>query len=197
MDLIPVGDTAWRFALPPGVDPAAALHALRSWPRVTDVIVADRNVLVRFDPRTPPDDPRPALQDFLPLPATSRTEHTIAARYDGPDLDLVAARTGLSRADVIVLHAGRSYAVEMIGFLPGFAYLGPLDPRLDVPRLPSPRPRVPAGAIGIATGRTGIYPFASPGGWNLIATAVSFVPFDTRSGAALRVGDSVRFEPVS
>jgi UPF0271 protein len=197
MDLIPVGDTAWRIALPPDADPAAVLRLLRGWNRVVDVVLTDHHALVRFAPGAPPDDPRTAMQHLAPLPAEARLRHVVPARYDGPDLDLVASRTGLSRADVIALHCHRDYVVEMVGFLPGFAYLGPLDARLDVPRLPSPRPRVPAGSIAIAAGRTGIYPFSSPGGWNLIGTAVAFLPFRAETGALLRVGDVVRFEPVS
>lgn len=192
-----MGDGAWRITLAPDMDPAAVLRALRPWPGVVDVVVTDRHALVRFDPRSPPLDPRDALLRLGPVPPAARARHVVLARYDGPDLELVAARTGLAPKDVIALHSARGYVVEMIGFLPGFGYLGPLDPRLDVPRLPSPRPRVPAGAIGIAAGRTGIYPFASPGGWNLIATAVSFIPFDTSTGATLQVGDRVSFEPVS
>lgn len=124
--------------------------------------------------------------------------HRVPAIYDGPDLEEIAERTGLSRAQVIELHAGRDYLVEVVGFLPGFAYLGPIDPRLVVPRRPSPRPRVPQNAIGIAGAQTGIYPFASPGGWNLIARAVDFLAFDPsrEPPIAFTPGDRVRFEPL-
>jgi len=124
--------------------------------------------------------------------------HRVPAIYDGPDLEELAQRTGLSPAEVIEIHTSREYLVEVVGFLPGFAYLGPLDPRLVVPRRPSPRPRVPQNAIGIAGAQTGIYPFASPGGWNLIARAVDFLAFDPSREPPIVFlpGDRVRFEPI-
>jgi UPF0271 protein len=81
-----------------------------------------------------------------------------------------------------------------VGFLPGFAYLRAPDPPFQLARRGSPRARVPAGSVGVAGPYTGIYPFASPGGWNLLGTAVDFVPFTVERGAALALGDVVRFE---
>src|SRR5262249_59633357 len=89
-------------------------------------------------------------------------------------------------------HAAGVYRVLFLGFAPGFAYLGGLDPTLVVPRRASPRPRVPAGAVAIADRYTGIYPFATAGGWNLVGTALDFVPFKD-DAASLRAGDIVRF----
>jgi 5-oxoprolinase (ATP-hydrolysing) subunit A len=86
------------------------------------------------------------------------------------------------------------HVVRLLGFLPGFAYLGPVAPSLVLARRATPRPRVEAGAIGIAGGYTGVYPFASPGGWHLVAHAVDFAPFDLARGARLGLGDRVRFE---
>ncbi|MDQ2769962.1 MAG: 5-oxoprolinase subunit PxpB, partial [Bacteroidota bacterium] len=83
----------------------------------------------------------------------------------GPDLDFVAAHTGLSPAEVIALHTAPEYLVHMIGFAPGFPYLGGLDARLATPRRAQPRPLVPAGAVGIAGPQTGIYSLPTPGGW--------------------------------
>ena len=100
----------------------------------------------------------------------------------------------LDPEEVVRRHLARTYEVQVVGFQPGFAYLGPLDPQIAKPRLASPRIRVPACSVGIAGGRTGIYPFASPGGWNLIGTAVGFTPFDPERGALLQLGDRVRFE---
>ena len=116
--------------------------------------------------------------------------------FRSPDLAAVAERVGLAVDDVALLHASREYTVCAVGFLPGFAYLGEVDARIAVPRLATPRPRVPALAVGLAGGRTGIYPFASPGGWNLIATAVDFTPFHPDTGARLALGDRVLFERV-
>jgi KipI family sensor histidine kinase inhibitor len=123
------------------------------------------------------------------------TEHHIDVVYDGPDLDEVARSAGLSRAALISLHTSRDYVVELIGFLPGFGYLGSLDPRLVMGRRLTPRPRVPAGSVGIAGAYTGIYPSASPGGWHLLGRAVGATLFDPlrRPPALLQPGDRVRF----
>jgi KipI family sensor histidine kinase inhibitor len=192
-----MGDSAWRFELPAGTDPASVLQTLRSVPRVIDAVVADGYGLIRFLPEHPPLGLEAALQHVAPLPASSHRRHVISVRYDGPDLDEVAKTAGLDRDDVIRLHSGRVYTVQMVGFLPGFAYLGPVDAALALPRRPSPRLRVPAGAVAVAAGRTAIYPLSSPGGWHLIGSALSFVGFDPKTGATLQLGDSVRFEPVT
>ena len=97
---------------------------------------------------------------------------------------------------MVALHAASTYVVATIGFLPGFAYLRGLDAHLVLPRRSSPRARVPALAVGIAGPYAGVYPFASPGGWHLLGTAVGFTPFDARRGATLALGDRVRFVPV-
>jgi len=122
-------------------------------------------------------------------------EHAIEVVYDGPDLDDVARLTGLSPAEVAELHASRVYVVELVGFLPGFGYLSPLDPRLVVPRRASPRPRVAAASLAIAGLYTGIYPLASPGGWHLVGRAVDASLFDpARTPPSLFApGDRVRF----
>lgn len=122
----------------------------------------------------------------------------IKITYDGEDLDDVCRRTRLSREDVIEIHSARDYRVFVVGFVPGFAYLGPLDPRLIVPRRESPRKRVPAGSVAIAEAQTGIYPSETPGGWNLIGTTTERMFDPTRdSPALLSVGDRVRFVPAS
>ena len=102
----------------------------------------------------------------------------IRARYDGPDLEEVASRLAVSREHVIHAHSARLYVARVIGFLPGFAYLAATDPPLPLPRRAVPRVRVPPLSIGIAAGYTAVYPFASPGGWHLIAHALDFTPFD-------------------
>jgi len=122
--------------------------------------------------------------------------HLVAAVYDGPDLDDVARTLGVAVEEVIARHSGAEYVVELVGFLPGFAYLAaPLGWPLAVARRPAPRPRVAAGSIGVAGSFTAIYPFASPGGWNLLARIIDAVPFDPdRDPPALFApGDRVRF----
>lgn len=126
--------------------------------------------------------------------ATSRA-HEVRVIYDGPDLVEVAHALGRTPRDVADLHARSELVVEVIGFLPGFAYLGGLDPRLERPRRRTPRPRVRAGTVAIAGLRSAIYPLDSPGGWNLLGRAVDFAAFDpTRTPpSAFAVGDRVRF----
>jgi UPF0271 protein len=192
-----MGDAAWRVTLPKGSDPAAVLDALRAMPRVLDAVVTPREALIRFAPGSPPGDPRTAIQGALPRSAEAHRQHVIRTAYDGADLDEVARTVGLSRDEVIRRHADREYEVQLVGFLPGFAYLGPVDPALAIARRSSPRLRVPAGAVSLAAGMTAVYPVASPGGWHLIGTAVGFRAFDPAAGSALQLGDRVRFEPVS
>lgn len=115
----------------------------------------------------------------------------------GPDLADVAAFAGCSEADVIARHAAGRYRVYMLGFLPGFAYLGGVDPSIAMPRRPSPRTAVPAGSVGIAGRQTGVYPCESPGGWRLIGrTPVSMFDAGAARPARLAPGDIVRFVPV-
>lgn len=119
--------------------------------------------------------------------------HVVEVVYDGEDLDEVGRLTGRTRDEVIALHAGATYEVERLGFLPGFAYLRGLPPVLELPRR-EPRPRVPRGSVGIAASYSGIYPAASAGGWHLLGRAPAFVPFGER-GPTFAKGDEVRFEP--
>ena len=114
----------------------------------------------------------------------------------GPDLPLVAAKSGLSVNEVVELFTSSAYRVFMIGFLPGFAYMGEVDERIALPRKQQPRQVVPKGSIGIAGRQTGIYPLESPGGWQLIGrTEVElFTPYAERP-TLLQPGDLVRFVP--
>lgn len=120
----------------------------------------------------------------------------IPTRYDGPDLADVAARSGLSVDELVAIHSGSTYTAFFLGFLPGFAYCGRLDPRIVAPRLDRPRERVPAGAVAVADGQTAVYPSASPGGWRLIGST-DLVMFDPAAGepSRIRAGDRVRFVP--
>lgn len=196
MRVVPFGDAAVRCELPPGADRRAVLDALRALPRVVDALVTDRHALVRYTPGPPPEGLERAVLDARPGEGPTPRLHLVRTRYDGPDLACVAALTGLTGDELVALHAGVAYEVQLVGFLPGFAYLGPLAPPLaGVPRRASPRPRVAPLAVGIAAGRTGIYPFASPGGWQLIGTALDVAPFDAARGALFQLGDRVRFEP--
>lgn len=116
---------------------------------------------------------------------------------DGPDLGAVAAYAGCTEDEVIERHAGRVYRVYMLGFVPGFAYMGRVEPSIAAPRHRVPRQRVAAGSVGIAGLQTGVYPVASPGGWQLIGRAerVMFDPGRTPP-SLLSPGDLVRFVPI-
>ncbi|EIJ46958.1 allophanate hydrolase subunit 1 [Herbaspirillum sp. GW103] len=112
----------------------------------------------------------------------------------GPDLDNVARHTGLSTGEVIERHSNAEYVVYFLGFLPGFAYMGGLDTSLATPRHTTPRVSIPAGSVGIGGEQTGIYPMASPGGWQLIGrTALQLFDPSQQPPTLLRPGDRVRF----
>jgi KipI family sensor histidine kinase inhibitor len=222
--LLPAGERALlvEVVVPdgdPDADPAhdvdavlaldAALRARAAtgeepWASVLDVVPAARTVLLQIgdggrldalaaaverlaaevDP-TPPD-PAGGSPD---LPVVE-----IAVRYDGPDLDEVARLTGLAADEVVAAHTGTPWRVAFGGFAPGFAYLVGGDARLVVPRRASPRPSVPAGAVGLAGGFSGVYPRASPGGWQLLGTTEAALWDERRDPPALlHPGAVVRF----
>jgi 5-oxoprolinase (ATP-hydrolysing) subunit A len=192
------GDAALRATLPEGADRGAVLERLRTLPDVIDAVVTEQHALVTFEPLQPPADLAAAVALALEARATSTTrprEHVVRVRYDGADLDNVARAAGLSREHVAAAHAAPAYVVAAVGFLPGFGYLRGLDPRLQLPRRAQPRPRVAALSVAIAGPYTGVYPYASPGGWHLLGMAIDFEPFDVRTGSALAVGDVVHFRP--
>lgn len=120
--------------------------------------------------------------------------------YEGelaPDLAEVAQLTGLTPSDVVAMHSGTIYHVYMLGFLPGFPYLGDLPAELALPRRADPRVRVPPGSIAIATSLSAIYPYESPGGWHLIgATPLRLFDLDRPRPALLAPGDAVLFQPI-
>ena len=116
----------------------------------------------------------------------------------GPDLSDVAEHAGMSADEVIAIHSGHDYLIDMLGFLPGFAYLGGLDERLHTPRLATPRTRIEPGAVGIGGAQTGIYPLASPGGWRIIGrTPVRPYDPDRESPILYAAGDYLRFVPIT
>jgi KipI family sensor histidine kinase inhibitor len=116
----------------------------------------------------------------------------------GPDLNEVASLHSMTPAQAVELHASVTYVVYFLGFVPGFAYLGELPEALATPRLASPRPRTPPGSVGIAGNQTGVYPFATPGGWRLIGrTPIAMFRPDRNDISFLSIGDRVRFTPIS
>ncbi len=179
---------------------AIAAH-LRSTGNWIEVVAGIDSVVVRFDAasedaqaaRSRLEDalkaeirPLEESQELIEIPVVYGGEY-------GPDLEELCETTGMTRDEFIALHTGGDYRVEMIGFTPGFVFIGGLDERLLVPRREQPRQRVEAGSIGIADGRTGIYALASPGGWTIVGRtpfglfdAASEDPFPIRAGMRIR-----------
>jgi KipI family sensor histidine kinase inhibitor len=192
---------------PPGVlDLAAAITravaaAEPGFAEVLDVVPAAETVLVTVAEGIGVERLRPALLALEVEPGTGAPAQAavveISVRYDGPDLDDVAQRTGLSVADVISAHTGTDWRVGFGGFAPGFAYLVGGDEHLRVPRRDEPRTTVPAGAVGLAGEFSAVYPRASPGGWQLIGqTDLVMWDVDRDPPALLTPGTVVRFVEV-
>lgn len=172
---------------------------------ILDLIPAYSSLLICFDPQhTSLAQMREYLEHLVSIVPSSIVfvprVIEIPTRYGGafgPDLSFIAERSGLSEREVIELHASVTYRVYMLGFTPGFAYLGSVPAQIAAPRLETPRTRVPAGSVGIAGRQTGIYPSETPGGWRLIGRT-DLRLFDPRADppALLRPGDRVRFVPI-
>ena len=142
-----------------------------------------------------------ALDDLsdsaLPAPREVKIPVCYGGQY-GPDLDDVATAHDLTSDEVVRLHSGATYAVYMLGFAPGFAYLGGLPEAIATPRRPEPRTSVPAGSVGIGGSQTGVYPLVSPGGWQLIGrTPLQLFVARRDPPALLAAGDRVRFTPIT
>ena len=175
----------------------AALRALEL-PWVVELVPGYRTVLVVADPaRAGALDELAAELPTLELPPAEEVAGEpveIPVSYDGEDLPEVARLTGLDAEEVVRRHTAPEYTVAFLGFSPGFPYLVGLDPALEVPRRDTPRTSIPAGSVGLAGGQTGIYPTASPGGWQLIGrTEVPLFDPDRDPPALLAPGGRLRF----
>lgn len=174
--------------------------------RVLEVVPTYRSLLVVHDPLREPrpglvrdieglaravgEAPADDLERVVRIPVCYGGAH-------GPDLEAVAAHAGLPPAEVVSLHAAPVYRVYMLGFLPGFPYLGGLDRRIACPRLDSPRTRIPPGSVGIGGEQTGIYPVESPGGWRLLGrTPLRLFDPAAQRPFLLGAGDGIRFVPI-
>lgn len=205
---IPLGDSALTLTFGEGIsedlNKLVIMEARRiagaRIPGVHDVVPAYASLTLHYDPRrigfvdleSRLNEIPPAAADMSP-PAIGDA-FVVPVRYDGEDIEEVARRLNLGVADVIRLHVAREYRVFVIGFVPGFAYLGPLDPQLALPRRHTPRKRVPAGSVAIAEAQTGIYPSETPGGWHLIGrTELRMFDAERAKPALLSAGDRVRF----
>ncbi|WP_096702100.1 5-oxoprolinase subunit PxpB [Magnetospirillum sp. 15-1] len=208
MRILPVGDTAFSVEFGDSISEAAnarvmALNAaLDGVAGIVETVPSFRALLVVFDPGVARFNPLAGTVARLAeglgeaSSATGR-HHRIRVRYDGPDLEAVAAACGLSAPQVIDVHAGGAYRVHMLGFMPGFAYMAELPPSIRLPRRAEPRLKVPAGSLAMADAMTAIYPWDSPGGWHLIGSTDMRLFDQTASPPALLApGDTVTFEPV-
>jgi KipI family sensor histidine kinase inhibitor len=179
---------------------------LQQWPGVLDVVPAFASLGLHLAPTADDRAIEGRLRERLGgAPAAADVDVPgklvdIPVRYggeDGPDLDEVAALSGLPRGEVVERHAARTYRVFMLGFLPGFAYLGTLDPAIHVPRRTTPRTAVASGSVGLAGAQTGVYPRVSPGGWQIIGrTDMRLFDPELDPPSRLAPGDRVRFVPV-
>jgi inhibitor of KinA len=173
---------------------------------ICDLVPSYRSLLVLYDPlRTTFEDLRGRLGDLQvhaadrPVPPPRVVEiPTAYGGVSGPDLPFVARHNGLTEHEVVAIHAATDYLVYMMGFSPGFTYLGGMSERIAAPRLETPRTAIPAGSVGIAQQQTGIYPVESPGGWRLIGrTPVSLFDPSRTPPVIVDAGDYIRFVPVA
>lgn len=174
--------------------------------RLIDLVPSYTTLMITFDPFELDEHQArllitKALHDLQPLDdKRSGTLHEIPVWYHasvGPDLPALASQRSLSEAELASLHCAREYSVFALGFAPGFAYMGLVEPQLAAPRLATPRQRVPAGSVGIAERQTAVYPLVSPGGWNLLGRTPTQLFDRERSGYSLLApGDRVRFVAV-
>jgi KipI family sensor histidine kinase inhibitor len=210
--VLPLGDSALTFEFGDRLDRVlnARVRALdralaeRPFPGLRESVPTHRSLLVLYDPhRTGFEEVSHLLQER----AAARTDEeargrlvTVPTLYggeEGPDLAEVARARGLSEAELIARHSAPEYVAFMLGFTPGFAYLGPLPDALETPRRATPRLRVPAGSVAIAGRQTGVYPVASPGGWSLLGrTSLRLFDPGAQPPALILPGDRVRFQPV-
>ncbi len=214
--LVPAGDSAIVIELGSEIDPivndqvynlveaveAADIEAVR------ELVPTYRSLLVSYDPLVSRfADVNERLAELVDRSMAEVNQEPEEIRIvelpvvyggdDGPDLESVAEHANLSVQEVIDIHSGIDYRVYMIGFAPGFPYLGGLDQRIAMPRLKTPRVNVPAGSVGIAESQTGVYPNASPGGWQLIGrTLARLFDVSSPSPSLITPGSKVRFVPV-
>lgn len=211
--IVAAGDSAVIVEFEERIDPAvnartiafAAAVQAANLPGVRDVVPTYRSTAVYFDPLRTDGAAmmacieREAVRPVAPI-GSAAAPMRIPVCYGGelgPDLEAVAAFAKADEAEVVRLHVSPTYRVFMLGFVPGFAYLGIVDDRIAIARRSTPRVRVPSGSVGIAGVQTGIYPAETPGGWQLIGRT-PLKPFDpSRSNPFLmKAGDAVQFYPI-
>ena len=213
--VVPAGDSAILIELGSEIAPEISSMVFALTDLVKDaglnsgleVLPTYRSVLVYYDPLVSSyvemfDAVNGALERLVePVNGNSSVKiieiPVVYGGDDGPDLDFVANHAGITEDAVIELHSGTEYRVYMLGFSPGFPYLGGLDERIAAPRLKTPRVLVPAGSVGIAESQTGVYPNAGPGGWRIIGrTSVPLFDVNSSTPSLITPATKVRFIPV-
>ena len=173
---------------------------------VYDLMPTYRSLLIYYDPLTISysglREKLEALEENLNEASLDSPQvvqiPTLYGGDHGPDLEFVAQNASISTGEVVDIHSGTDYLVYMMGFSPGFPYLGGLSEKLHTPRLQTPRTAIPAGSVGIAESQTGVYPVSSPGGWRLIGrTPVKMFDQDKEPPSLLAAGDYIRFVPLA
>ncbi|NJF24990.1 5-oxoprolinase subunit PxpB [Thermococcus sp. Bubb.Bath] len=211
MEIKPLGDSALLISFGEVIEDEvnARVHAVaraiegKEFEWLVEVVPAYSSIAVIFDPlKITLEEVKKAVEPLLDVSAETFKGRKIeipvlyGGEY-GPDIEFVAEHNGLSVEDVIEIHSGKTYRVHFLGFLPGFAYLSPVDERIATPRLKKPRLKVPAGSVGIAGRQTGIYPLESPGGWRLIGrTPLKLFNPAREPPTLLQPGDEVKFVPI-
>ena len=209
---LPCGDSAVTVEFGNRIDDQlnGAVHAFASavealgHPAIREVVPTYRSATVHYLPHLL--EYAALVQLLRPLTETQGGAGPFGAPVEipvlyggpwGPDLEEVAAHCGMTPEQVIAAHSARCYRIYMLGFTPGFPYLGGMDPRLATPRRKEPRIRIPAGSVGIAGSQTGVYPIESPGGWQLIGrTPLRLFDLGSDPPILLQAGRSIRFVPI-
>lgn len=206
----PLGDSSILIQLGDAIDPILnqRVHALsallQTIPAIIETIPAYCTVLVHYDPLTTTynqiknsiEEKISQLDESTHRPSRRLEIPVLYGGASGPDLEPAAATLALSPSELIRLHSEREYTVYMMGFTPGFPYMGILNEKLNMPRLATPRTRVPAGSVAIAGAQTGIYPVASPGGWHIIGyTPLKLFDPLSENPFLFAPGDVVKFVP--
>ena len=211
--LIPAGDQALIIELGDEIDPSLnrMVHDLTHLVKgqvihgIVDLTPTYRSLLIQYDAtKTSLGQITNDIRDLENESGTKASERprvvhvpTLYGGDHGPDLDYIADQAGMSIEETIDIHSTKEYFVYMMGFMPGFPYLGGLDKRLATPRLDSPRLEIVAGSVGIAESQTGVYPVLSPGGWHIIGrTPLKLFDHSREPPSLLSAGDYLRFVPI-
>ncbi|MEM7458509.1 MAG: carboxyltransferase domain-containing protein [Pseudomonadota bacterium] len=197
-----IADDVLEFSVSTSRDAQMLAAQLRSLNLAEDIVAGLKTVCVRFNPKDLPalEARLVTFDDVNDVPSLMSETIDLNIQYGGeygPDLPAICAAANLSEQAFIEMHTGRAHTVEMIGFTPGFAYISGLPDTFAVPRLSTPRSRVPAGSVGLSSAYTGVYALAGPGGWPLIGR-VRDPLFDPESDDSFRLlpGHRIRFRAV-